>query len=127
MKLNELVEKYIAVRDRKSKLKAEYDGKVAELDAVLDKIEAVLLKTFQDTGMDSVKTANGTAYRSMRTQASVADWDVFITHVKQNDAYELLERRCSKTGIEQYRAANDDIPPGINVRTEQVVNIRRSS
>ena len=126
MKLNELVEKYIAIRDRKGKLKAEYEGKVAELDAVLDKIEAVLLKTFQETGMDSVKTEFGTAYRSTRMQASVADWDTFIAHVKEHDAYELLERRCSKSGVEQYRAANDDIPPGVNIRTEQVVNIRRS-
>lgn len=126
MKLNELVGKYVLIRDRKAKLKAEYDGKAAELDAVLDKIEAVLLKTFAETGMESVKTEHGTAYRSTRMQASVADWDTFITHVKENDAYELLERRCSKTGIEQYRAANDDIPPGINIRTEQVVNIRRS-
>jgi hypothetical protein len=127
VKLNELVEKYIAVRDRKAKIKAEYDGKVAELDAVLDKIEAVLLKTFQETGMDSVKTGAGTAYRSTRAQASIADWDTFLTHVKDNGAFELLERRCSKTAVEQYKAANDDIPPGVNWREEQVVNIRRSS
>ena len=126
MKLNELVEKYIRIRDRKVKLKAEYEGKVAELDSVLAKIEAVLLKTFQDTGMDSVKTAAGTAYRSTRSQASIADWDAFLSHVRQNDAFELLERRCSKTAVEQYRAANDDIPPGVNWREEQVVNIRRS-
>lgn len=127
MKLNELVEKYIAVRDKKGKIKAEYEGKVAELDAVLDKIEAVLLKTFQDTGMDSVKTASGTAYRSTRAQASIADWDTFLAHVQKHGAFELLERRCSKTAVEQYKAANDDIPPGVNWREEQVVNIRRST
>lgn len=127
MQLNELVEKYIILRDKKSKLKSEYDAKVAELETIMDKIEAVLLQTFNESGMDSVKTSAGTAYKATRTQATVADWDAFRDFVKVNDAFELLERRCSKTGVEQYMAANDDVPPGVNVRTEQVVNIRRSS
>ena len=127
MKLNELAEKYIALRDRKAQLKAEFEGKVAELQAVMDKIEAVLLKTFDDAGIESVKTAAGTAYRSIRTQASVADWDAFLGFVKQNDAWEMLERRCSKSAVEQFKAANEDLPPGLNWREERVVNIRRSN
>ena len=127
MKLNELAEKYIILRDKKSQLKAEYDGKVAELESVMDKIEAVLLKTFDEAGIESVKTAAGTAYRSIRTQASVADWDAFFGFVKLNEAWEMLERRCSKSAVEQYKSANDDLPPGLNWREERVVNIRRSS
>lgn len=126
MKLNELAEKYIVLRDRKAQLKAEYDGKVAELDSVMDKIEAVLLRTFDEAGIESVKTAAGTAYRSLRTQASVADWDAFFNFVKENGAWEMLERRCSKSAVEQYKSANDDLPPGLNWREERVVNIRRS-
>lgn len=127
MKLNDLVEKYILIRDRKQKLKSDYEAKAGELDAVLDKIEAVLLKTFEETGMDSVKTSAGTAYRTVRTQASVADWDAFFAYVQKHGAFELLERRCSKSAVEQFKAANDDLPPGLNWREERVVNIRRSS
>jgi hypothetical protein len=127
MKLNELAEKYIILRDKKSQLKADYEGKVAELQSVMDKIEAVLLKTFEESGIESVKTSAGTAYRSTRTQASVADWDAFFGFVKENESWEMLERRCSKAAVEQYRAANDDLPPGLNWREERVVNIRRSS
>jgi hypothetical protein len=126
MKLNELAEKYIVLRDRKAQLKSEYDGKVAELDSVMDKIEAVLLRTFDEAGIESVKTSAGTAYRSLRTQASVADWDAFFNFVKENGAWEMLERRCSKSAVEQYRSTNDDLPPGLNWREERVVNIRRS-
>lgn len=125
MKLNELVEKYISLRDKKQTIKAEYDAKVAEVDTVLDKIEAVLLKTFNETGMESVKTQFGTAYKSLRTSATVADWDAFFAYVKTNEAYELVEKRCSKAAVEQYKAANDDLPPGINWREEQVVNFKR--
>lgn len=126
MKLNELVEKYIAIRDKRAQLKAKYEAKAAVLDGVLDKIEATLLKTFDDVGMDSVKTSAGTAYRTLRTTASVADWDAFFAYVKEHNAWEMLERRCSKTAVEQFRAANDDLPPGLNWREERVVNIRRT-
>lgn len=125
MKLDELVEKYIRLRDEKAKIKAEYDTKVAGIDTLLDKMEAVLLKTFQDAGIESIKTAVGTAYKSTRVSTTVADWDIFIGHVKANEAFELLERRVSKEGVKQYRAANDDLPPGVNWREEIVVNVRR--
>lgn len=127
MKLSELVAKYIELRDKKAQLKAEYDEKAAKLDATLGKIEGTLLKTFETIGMDSVKTEFGTAYTSVQTSASVADADVFRKFVKENDAWELFQNRVSKTAVEQYKAAHDDIPPGINWREERVVNVRRAS
>lgn len=127
MKLNDLVEQYIKLRDKKAALKAEYDTKVAGVEALLDKIEAVLLKTFNETGMESVRTAMGTAYKSLRTSASIADWDAFYAYVKANEAHELVERRCNKTAVEQHKSATGDLPPGVNWREEQVVNVRRSA
>lgn len=127
MKISELVTKYIELRDKKAEFKAAYDEKVKKIDDVLYRIEAKLLETFDSAGMDSVKTPNGTAYVSSRTSASVADRDVFMEFVKANDEWPLLEVRASKTGVEQYKESHDDLPPGINLRTERVVNVRRSS
>jgi len=127
MKLSELVGKYIELRDKKSQIKAEYDAKVAKIDENLDKIEAHLLKTFDVAGMDSVKTEAGTAYTTTRASASVADKDIFLAHIKANDDWQLMEVRCSKTAVEQYKAVNDDLPPGVSWREERVVNIRRNS
>lgn len=126
MKLSELVAKYIELRDKKAQFKADYDAKVAKLDENLEKIEAVLLKTFDQTGMESVKTEFGTAYTSTRTTASVADPDAFMTYCKANDAWHLLEKRVSKIAVEQYKAEHDDVPPGVSYRAERTVNIRRS-
>lgn len=126
MKLSDLVAKYIELRDKKAQYKAEYENKVAKLEDALDKIEAALLKTFETSGMDSVKTEFGTAYTSTRTTASVADPDAFMTYVIANEAWHLLEKRASKTGVEQYKAEHEDVPPGVNWRAERTVNIRRS-
>jgi len=56
----------------------------------------------------------------------VADKDAFMTHVKSNEDWQLMEIRCSKTAVEQYKAEHDDLPPGVTWRAERAVNIRRS-
>lgn len=126
MKLSELVGKYIELRDLRAQTKVEYDAKIAKIDKNLDKIEAHLLKTFDVAGMDSVRTEFGTAYTSTRTTASIADPDAFMTFCKENDAWHMLEKRVSKTAVEQFKAEHEDVPPGINYRAERTVNIRRS-
>lgn len=127
MKLSEAVALYIKMRDRKAELKAEFDAKVAPLNEKMDKLEAKLLDVFNQTGMDSVKTEFGTAYSTTRVTASVADKEVFMAHIRANDDWGLLEVRASKTAVDQYRSVHDDIPPGVSMREERVVNVRRSS
>lgn len=128
MKLSEAVSLYIQLRDKKAQMKAEFDEQVAPLQAKMDKLEAKLLEVFNQTGMDSVKTEFGTAYSTVRTTASVADRDSFMDFVKANEEWALLEVRVSKTAVEQFRSANDnELPPGVNIREERVVNVRRSA
>ena len=128
MKLSEAVSLYIQLRDKKAQMKAEFDATVAPLQEKMDKLEAKLLDVFNQTGMDSVKTEFGTAYSTVRTTASVADRESFMGYVKANEEWELLEVRVSKSAVEQFRSANDnELPPGVNIREERVVNIRRSA
>lgn len=126
MKVNELVDRYIQLRDKKAAIKKEYEEKVSKVESVMGKVESVLLKHFDETGADSIKTDAGTAYKSNRTSATVGDWDSFLAHVQKTEAWHLLEHRAAKKAVEEYKAANDDLPPGINWSSEVVVNIRRS-
>ncbi len=128
MKLDELVANYIKLRDKKSLLKKQYDEKVAKVDAVMDKMEAIILKTFQDSGIDSARTDAGTAYISTRTSATVGSREEFLSWVLQDpdERSIFLENRVSKVAVEQFKAANDDLPPGINFRSEVTVGVRRA-
>lgn len=128
MKINEAVELYIKLRDQKAELKAEYEEKVAPVQAKMDKLEVKLLDVFKQTGVDLVKTELGTVYTTTRMTASVADREVFLEHVKNNEDWSLLEIRASKTAVDEYREANDNqLPPGVNVSEHTVVTVRRSS
>ena len=128
MKLDELVANYIKLRDKKSLLKKQYDEKVAKVDAVMDKMEAIILKTFQDSGIDSARTDAGTAYISTRTSATVASREELFQWIQEDfeERSIFLENRVSKVAVEQYKAATDDLPPGVNFRSEVTVGVRRA-
>jgi hypothetical protein len=128
MKLSDAVSLYIKLRDRKAEIKAQMDEAIKPIQEKMDKLEVKLLEAFQATGVDSVKTEFGTAYTSVRTTASIADRDAFMEFVKAHSEWSLLEIRAAKLAVEQFRAANDnELPPGINIREERVVNVRRSA
>lgn len=121
-----LVKLFIALRDRRARRKADY-----QLDDVGDKekqekIEVEFLKRFNKRGIDNVSARGiGTAYRSVRASAKVADWDSLLDFIKKEGAWEMLERRVSKVAVEQFKAETDDLPPGVDWGETQVINFRR--
>lgn len=127
MTIQELVARYIETRDKKEAFARQYKDKVAKYDAALAKMEGLLLRTLDSSGMESVKTEAGTAFLSSRTSATVADRDAFIGFVIANEAWVFLENRVSKSAVEQHVDAYDTPPPGVNLRIERTINIRRPS
>lgn len=126
MKMDELVATYIKIRDKKSRLKAAYDADKAKYDKAQEAIEAELLRQFNEMGIDSIKTPEGTAYTSLSTSVSIADWDAYKAFIaEQDDPFMFIERRASKEAVEQFRAANDDVPPGVKWSATKSVNFRR--
>ena len=127
LKLDDLVGKYIKLREKKVQLKAAYEASLAPYDELQNKIEALLLAKFAAMGVDSVKTPGGTAYTAVRTSASLGDWDSFRAFCEQQeDPFQYLDRRVSKAAVEHFRDTNDDLPPGVNWSETRVVNFRKS-
>lgn len=121
-----LLKLFIALRDRRAKRKSAYDDDDASDKDKQNKIEVEFLRRFQDRGIDNVAARDiGTAYRSTRSSATVADWEVVLDYVQEHEAWELLERRVNKTAVEQFKSVEGDLPPGINWSETQVVNFRR--
>ena len=117
---------FIALRDRRAERKAAYTEDDAGDKNKQDKIEVEFLRRFQERGIDNVSSRGVcTAYKTTRSSATVADWDSLLNHVRENEAWEMLERRVNKTAVEQFKTVEGDLPPGINWSETQVVNFRR--
>lgn len=122
-----LVTRYIAARDLKSKLDQEHKTKLEPLVAAMEKTESAILDFFDKHNMDSAKCEAGTAYKSAKTSATVVDMDIFLDFVREHEAWHMLERRVAKTSVDEYVAAHQDLPPGINYTRMASINIRRAS
>jgi nanoRNase/pAp phosphatase (c-di-AMP/oligoRNAs hydrolase) len=126
MKLDAIVERYVQLRDKKAEMKAAYEASVADLTAAMDRLESAILQTLNEQGVESVRTAHGTAMKIRSTSATVADWDSLLGFIQGNERWDMLEKRVSKTAVEQFRAANDDLPPGVNYKEAITIGIRRA-
>jgi hypothetical protein len=124
--IDELVERYIKIRDSKKAIKERYDAEVAKLDLAMEKIEAYLLKKMQEQGLESMPTGSGTAYKSIRASATVADKPLFRQFCAANDAWHLADMRASAVEVRKYLEETEDLPPGVNFSQHVVVNVRRS-
>lgn len=124
--LDVIVEKYIQLRDRKAQLKKQFDDSVAQIEQAMTKCEAYIQRHLESIGAESVGTAHGTAYIARKTSASVADKDAFMSYVREQELWSMLDVRANKTAVDEYRAEHGDNPPGVNYSVMRTVNIRRS-
>lgn len=126
MAVDELVKLYVAFRDRRSVRTKEYDTADAQDKAKLEKLEGRLLALFAASGLESSRTQFGTAYKTKVSYASVGDKDVFMQHVKDNGAFDLLDVRVNKTNVMQHLAEGEELPPGVNWREEIHIRVNRA-
>lgn len=124
--IDSVVAKYIELRDKLARMKADYEAEIAPIKGAMDKIENYLLGRANELGVDSFKTEHGTAYTSSRTSVKVADKDVFFNYVQEHQEWSLMEIRAAKVAVEQFVAANEEVPPGLDIVTERTLNVRRS-
>jgi hypothetical protein len=123
--VDQVIAAYVKMREKKSRMEAEVKAEVAKINEKLMRLEGWLREKADEQGVTSFKTNHGTAFMTTVDFASVADWDAVLNFIKENDAYDMLERRVSKTAVRGYIEANKSIPAGINYGTKLEVNIRK--
>lgn len=116
---------YMVLRRNKEKIEAQAKTDVDKIKADMGKIESWVKQQADAMGVTSFKTKHGTAFLTTTDYASVADWDAMLSYVRENDAYDMLEKRVSKTAVRGYIELNKVVPPGVNYGTKLEVNIRK--
>lgn len=124
--VGDVIRTYIKLRDQKDAIEAETKERVADLKAKMKKLEAYLKTQMDAQGLTSFKSDYGTAFLTTTDYANVADWDAVIRFIRDNEAYDMLEKRVSKIAVRGYIEANKAVPPGITYGTKLEVNVRES-
>ena len=120
-----VIKKYMKLRSQKEAVEAEIKERVDKIKADMAKLEAFLQAKMDADGLTSFKSEHGTAFLTTTDFANVEDWDAVLRFIREEEAYDMLEKRVSKTAVRGYIEANKEVPPGIKYGTKLGVNIRK--
>ena len=123
--INEAVDKYIKLRDKKAELAKIHAAQMKPYRDALEQIENWLLAVLNNQDAESIRTDTGTCYKTIRTQAKVTDWATALDFIRDNDLFHMLEKRVSKSAIEEFVEAQGKPPPGVDITQEIRINVRR--
>lgn len=125
MTVDDVVALYVRLRNEKGAIRAQADEAVGKIDAKLDKLEAWIKNKADEQGVTSFKTNHGTAFLTTVDYASVENWDAMLKFVKDNDAFDMFEKRVSKTAVRGYIDAHKQVPSGVTYGTRIEVSVRK--
>jgi hypothetical protein len=129
LKLDDLVNVYLTIRNEREKLKASWEVKDGELEQDMKSLEQSMLTVCNDTNASSIRTESGTVIRSLKERFTTNDWDNFKKFVLDNEAIDLLERRIHQGNFKEFMAEHqgEGLPPGVNVMREFTIVVRKPS
>lgn len=125
--VDDVIATYMKLRNQKKLIEAEAKERTSVVSAKMDKLEAWIKEQADTMGVTSFKTKHGTAFLTTTDYANVADWDAVMGFIRENEAFDMLEKRVSKTAVRGYIEQNKAVPPGINYGTKLEVNFRSPS
>lgn len=121
----DVIKRYMELRAKKEQIEAETKERLGKIKEKQAKLEAWLKMKADEDGVTSFKTEYGTAFMTTNDYANVADWDAVLSFVKENDAYDMLQKRVSKDAVRSYIESHNRVPPGVSYGHKIDVNIRR--
>lgn len=124
--VEQLVEVYITLRDRKNAVQAEADKQIAEIDRDMQLITSHLLEVCKELSADNIRTGAGTVIRAVKSKFWTSDWASMYRFIEEHNMFDLLERRIHQTNMRLFLEANPELlPEGLNIEKEYNITIRR--
>lgn len=123
-----IIESYITTRNE---IKALED-QISELKAYQSKKEEYLLSKMLADNTTGIKSKHGTVYVKTTESIRVSEPDTFFQWVKDNEAWECIEKRAAKTAILQLMGEQENDsrpnppPPGLDYVSMKSVGVRKS-
>lgn len=124
--LDKLVKAYVNIRDRRSEIKKGYEVEDTVLVDQLDAVRAALLAYCKDHGVDSVRTAEGLFYRTVKQTYWTSDWEQMHKFILEHAEPSLLDKRINQKHMREFLEDNPDLlPKGLNSNSTYTISVRK--
>jgi len=126
--LEKLVKTYIKINQVRAEIKAKWEEEDKALKAKTDAIKGALLQHCKDHEVESVRTNEGTFFRTVKTLYWTSDWDSMNKFIIENRIPDLLEKRIHQGNMKAWIEQNPEaMPAGLNITQEYAVTVRRKT
>lgn len=123
----QVIEAYLKLRTQKEELSNRHKDEMAPLNLRMEKLEAFMLLLLNNANVDSMAfKGTGTMFKQNVCSITVAEWNSTLAWIKEHNAWEFLERRVSKTVVQEYAEHHGEVPPGIDIKNDTVVRVRKT-
>ena len=123
--LDDAINTYVATRDALSEERKAYNTYEAKAKNYLERIEGFIMQEADKLGLESVRGKSGTAYRVVKVQYRVSNWDEYWAWLKENDFSQCVEKRAAKLAVKEIHDETGVVPPGLEYVVEVGFDIRR--
>ena len=124
--VDKLVKTYAKIRDKRAEITAKYKEEEGQLREKQDKVKSALLGYCKEHEVDSVRTASGLFYRTVKQRYWTSDWESMHKFIMEHDLPEFFEKRLNQTHVRQFLEENpDQVPAGLNVDSEYTISVRK--
>lgn len=126
--IDQAVSAYVSMRDSLREFQRDFKAEEKRMKDEMEKISMWLRDRADELGVNSFKTDFGTAYRKKNTHYNVksGEWGDFLKWAKETDNLHCIQKRVTKTAIEEIYNGTGELPPGIAVYTEIDFGVRRA-
>jgi len=121
------VGQFVSLRDKLAEFDEAARQKRKKIVDLMTLIENQIMSALDATGQESARTEFGTASITVRHYASCDDPDAFVGFVRENDAWELMERRAASIPCRTWAEEHGQLPPGVKINSVRGIGVRRAS
>lgn len=123
--IDNLVEEYLRLRDEEDRVRNRMEKELSDIRVEKGKIEIQLQQQIQDLRVESLRTKLGTVFVTTKASVRVADKQVLKDFVEGSGEWSLLDIKANRNAVAEYLEQHNELPPGIDYRQYQEVNVRR--
>jgi hypothetical protein len=123
---DDLVDGFIKLRNKKRQIEERHKAELKPIREMQERLEIAMLMLLNGDGAESIRTQHGTVYKITRTRTKVENWDEILDYIMQNNLEHMLEKRVSKSAIEEFLEANGSLPPGVSLEKDITVGVRKA-
>src|SRR5215831_3878999 len=121
------VKQFIDLRDKLAEFDEKAREKRKEILDPMNEVQEKIMNALDATEQESARTEWGTASISVKYYASCPDPDAFVEFVRENNAYELMERRAASIPCRAFAEEHGQLPPGVAINSVRSIGVRRAS